>query len=282
MDRLCGERKEKCVMKFSVLMSVYYKENPKYLKDAIESVLNQTVKADEIVIIKDGKLTVELDMILEEYTNKYKGLFKIIEFKSNRGLGVALREGVLSCSNEIIARMDTDDIARKDRFEKQLKILNDKNLDIVGSNIAEFDGEITNIISNRTVPENSKDIKLFSKKRNPFNHMTVMYRKDAVLKAGNYEEFLWFEDYNLWVRMFMAGAKAYNIQENLVNARTGREMFARRGGFKYIKQEVNMQNFMLRKKYISYKEYIVNLFERMMVRVMPNKLRGIIYLKLLR
>lgn len=269
-------------MKFSVLMSVYYKENPKYLKDAIESVLNQTVKADEIVIIKDGKLTVELDMILEEYTNKYKGLFKIIEFKSNRGLGVALREGVLSCSNEIIARMDTDDIARKDRFEKQLKILKDKNLDIVGSNIAEFDGEITNVISNRTVPENSKDIKLFSKKRNPFNHMTVMYRKDAVLKAGNYEEFLWFEDYNLWVRMFMAGAKAYNIQENLVNARTGREMFARRGGFKYIKQEVNMQNFMLRKKYISYKEYIVNLFERMMVRVMPNKLRGIIYLKLLR
>ncbi len=269
-------------MKFSVLMSVYYKENPNYLRDAIESVLNQTVKADEIVVIKDGKLTVELDMILKEYNDKYEGLFKIIEFKSNRGLGVALREGVLRCSNEIIARMDTDDIARKDRFEKQLEILKDKNIDIVGSNISEFDGEISNIISNRTVPEKSKDIELFSKKRNPFNHMTVMYKKDAVLKAGNYEEFLWFEDYNLWVRMFISGAKGYNIQENLVNARTGKDMFARRGGFKYIKQEINMQKFMLDKKYISYKEYVINLFERMMVRVMPNKLRGIIYLKLLR
>lgn len=269
-------------MKFSVLMSVYYKENPDYLKEAINSVLNQTVRASEIVIIKDGKLTVELEMILEEYINKYDKLFKIIEFKENKGLGVALKTGVLQCSYDIIARMDTDDIAREDRFEKQLKVMEIKNVDIVGSNISEFDGEISNIISKRIVPENSIDIENYAKKRNPFNHMTVMYKKEAILKAGNYKEFLWFEDYNLWVRMFLSGAKGYNIQENLVNARTGKEMFSRRGGLKYIKQEINMQKFMLSKKYISSKEYFFNVLERVVVRIMPNKIRGLIYLKLLR
>lgn len=269
-------------MKFSVLMSVYYKENPNYLKEAIDSILNQTVRPSEIVIIKDGKLTVDLEMVLEDYINKHENLFKIVEFKENKGLGVALETGVLQCSYDIIARMDTDDIAREDRFEKQLEIMKIKKVDIVGSNISEFDGNISNIISQRIVPENSVDIINFAKKRNPFNHMTVMYKKEAILKAGNYKEFLWFEDYNLWVRMFLSGAKGYNIQENLVNARTGKEMFSRRGGFKYIKQEINMQKFMLSERYISTKEYTRNVFERMVVRIMPNKIRGLIYLKIIR
>lgn len=269
-------------MKFSVLMSVYYKENPNYLKEAIDSILKQTVRPSEIVIIKDGKLTVELEMVLEDYINKYEKLFKIIEFKENKGLGVALEIGVLQCSYDIIARMDTDDIAREDRFEKQLEVMKVKKVDIVGSNISEFDGSVSNIISQRIVPENSVDIKNFAKKRNPFNHMTVMYKKEAILKAGNYKEFLWFEDYNLWVRMFLSGANGYNIQENLVNARTGKEMFSRRGGFKYIRQEINMQKFMLSERYISIKEYTRNVFERMVVRIMPNKIRGLIYLKIIR
>lgn len=269
-------------MEFSVLMSVYYKENPNYLKEAIESILNQTVKANEIVIVKDGSLTPELDIVIEGYMNLYGDLFKIVELKKNSGLGIALSKGIENCSFSIIARMDSDDIARRDRFEKQIKIMESKNFDVVGSNIAEFDGNINNIISERKVPEFSEDIESFAKKRNPFNHMTVMYKKESVLKVGSYKEFLWFEDYNLWIRIFLNKSKVYNIQEDLVYARTGKEMFSRRGGTKYIKRELEMQKFMLENKFISPLEYFINISQRMLVRLMPNKIRGLIYIKLLR
>lgn len=269
-------------MKFSVLMSVYYKEDPKYLKEAIESILNQTVMPSEIVIIKDGKLGDNLNSILDQFDKNYKSLFKFIEFEENQGLGIALRRGVEECSYEIIARMDTDDIAAKNRFERELAIMQEKNLDIVGSNIVEFDGNIENIISKRNVPDTDENIKSYAKKRNPFNHMTVMYKKSAVLKAGNYKNFLWFEDYNLWIGMIMNGAKMYNIQENLVYARTGASMFERRGGVKYIKREYKMQKEMLKIKFISYKEFIFNILTRSAVRIMPNKLRGFVYMKMLR
>lgn len=269
-------------MKFSVLMSVYYKEDPKYLKEAIESVLDQTVMPSEIVVIKDGKLGDNLNNVLNEFDKKYESLFKFIQFEENQGLGIALRRGVEECSYEIIARMDTDDIAAKNRFERELAIMQEKNLDIVGSNIVEFDGNIENIISRRNVPDTDESIKSYAKKRNPFNHMTVMYKKSAVLKAGNYKNFLWFEDYNLWIRMIMNGAKMYNIQENLVYARTGASMFERRGGVKYIKREYKMQKEMLKIKFISYKEFIFNILSRSAVRIMPNKLRGFVYMKMLR
>ncbi len=269
-------------MKFSVLMSVYYKEDPKYLKEAIESILNQTVMPSEIVIIKDGKLGDNLNNILDQFDKNYKSLFKFIEFEENQGLGIALRRGVEECSYEIIARMDTDDIAAKNRFERELAIMQEKNLDMVGSNIVEFDGNIENIISKRNVPDTDENIKSYAKKRNPFNHMTVMYKKSAVLKAGNYKNFLWFEDYNLWIRMIMNGAKMYNIQENLVYARTGASMFERRGGVKYIKREYKMQKEMLKIKFISYKEFMFNILTRSAVRIMPNKLRGFVYMKMLR
>ena len=269
-------------MKFSVLMSVYYKESPKFLYEALESVLTQTVMPSEIVCIKDGLLTEELELILNEFSTKYNDIFKFIGFDENKGLGYALRIGVEECSYEIIARMDTDDIARKDRFEKQLNIISEQNIDIVGSNILEFDGNINNIISKREVPSTFESIKEYAKKRNPFNHMTVMYKKTAVLKAGNYKEFLWFEDYNLWVRMIVSGAKMYNIDEALVYARTGTAMFERRGGLTYVKREYSMQKDMRRLKFISKYRFLINVFERTVVRIIPNKLRKFVYMRLLR
>ena len=269
-------------MKFSVLMSVYYKESPKFLYEALESILTQTVMPSEIVCIKDGLLTEGLEAVLNEFSTKYEDMFKFIGFDENKGLGYALRIGVEECSYEIIARMDTDDIARKDRFEKQLNIINEQNVDIVGSNILEFDGNIDNIISRRDVPSTFEAIKEYAKKRNPFNHMTVMYKKAAVLKAGNYKEFLWFEDYNLWIRMIVSGAKMYNINEALVYARTGTAMFERRGGLKYVKKEYSMQKDMQRLKFISKYRFVINVLERAVIRVIPNKLRKLVYMKLLR
>ncbi|QXM06678.1 glycosyltransferase [Crassaminicella indica] len=270
-------------MKFSVLMSVYYKENPLYLKKAIDSVINQSEKPNEIVLVKDGKLTDELNTIVNEYIQKYCGLFKIVEFKENKGLGIALKEGVKACKYDIIARMDTDDIAVSNRFEKQLKVLREnEDVDIVGSYIEEFEGDIHNILSIRKVPVNDREIKKYAKRRNPFNHMTVMYRKKAVIDAGNYQPSLWNEDYYLWVRMIMNDSKMYNIPECLVYARTGASMFERRGGMKYVQVDIQLQKKFLDMGFISFNKFLSNIILRTSVRIIPNKLRGWVYKNLLR
>lgn len=270
-------------MRFSVLMSVYCKENDKYFQDALESVVNQTYLPDEVVIVKDGKLTKELDAVVDKFTKKYKHLVKIIELENNVGLGNALNIGVNACKNNIIARMDTDDICRKDRFEKQIQIfkLND-DVDIVGSFIDEFDESMKNKIATKTVPINNEEILKFSKRRNPFNHMTVMYKKQSVLEAGNYIDFKWNEDYYLWTRMLNKGYKGFNIPESLVYARTGESMFERRGGYEYAKIDIKLQKELLNMKYTTLFQCVSNMLLRCSARLIPNNIRKKIYLKMLR
>jgi len=164
--------------KFSVLMSVYFKEKPNYFKECLESILNQTIVPSEIVLVKDGKLTKELECVIGEYVSKYDNLFKIIELEENKGLGIALQIGLLNCKYDIIARMDTDDICLPDRFEKQLKILKErKDVSVVGSWIGEFEDHYKNINTLRKTPLTFDEIYSLAKKKNPLNHMTVMFRK---------------------------------------------------------------------------------------------------------
>lgn len=270
-------------MKFSVLMSVYHKENPEFLKEAIDSVINQTVQPTEIVIVKDGKLTKELDDVIDMHIKDNEGLFNILELETNCGLGVALSKGINACKYDIIARMDSDDISNKYRFEKQLDIFKkNTKVDIVGSNIAEFMDDVNIICSERKVPENNDDIIKFAKKRCPFNHMTVMYKKQAVLDAGNYIKFESLEDYYLWARMLKNGCYALNIQENLVYARIGNGMFKRRSGLGYVKSEIKLQKQFKSLGFINNFELGFNILSRMLVRIIPNNMREIIYFKLLR
>lgn len=270
-------------MKFSVLMSVYYKENYKYLQQSLESIVNQTCTPNEIVIVKDGKLTDELNNTIESFQRDYKNLFKIVELEENVGLGKALNIGVKNCRYQLIARMDTDDIARLDRFEKQLQIFNENNdIDIVGTCIDEYDDKMENRLSYRKVPETHREILTYSKKRNPFNHMTVMYKKTSVINAGNYKDFMWNEDYYLWIRMLKEGYKGYNIQEPLVLARTGEGMFERRGGYKYAIIDFKLQKELLKMGYTNIYQFIRNTIIRCSIRILPNSFRKNIYLKLLR
>jgi len=270
-------------MKFSVLMSVYYKENPQYLQESLDSLINQTLKPNEIVIVKDGELTAELDDLIAKYVEEHSKLFKIIEFEKNRGLGIALREGVLVCSNELIARLDSDDIALTDRFERQVRYMEQNpDVDMVGGFSLEFQNNIGNIIAIRTAPESDQDIKNYARKRNPFNHTTVMYRKTAVLKSGNYEDFLWNEDYYLWVRMIINACKFYNLQTGLSYFRANYEMFERRGGLKYAMLDIKLQREFLKLSFINYREYISNVVSRVMIRLMPNQIRRYIYVNFLR
>ena len=191
----------------SVLMSIYIKEKPEYVEECFQSLLRQTVQADEWVVVEDGSLSKEMYNLLDLYQHNYPGLIKRVPLKTNVGLGLALRAGVPECKNELIARMDTDDIAREDRFELQLREFElNPELDICGSHIIEFEGSVDNVLSKRIVPISHQDIVAYQKTRSAFNHSTVMYKKVAVLKAGNYEHCPLMEVDMLWVRMIQSGA----------------------------------------------------------------------------
>lgn len=262
-------------MKFSVLMSVYYKEKPEFFKMALESIASQTLRADEVVIVKDGQLTPELDGVIDEFSSRLPT--KAVALEKNGGLGNALRIGVEACSYDIIARMDTDDICRPDRFEKQIGFLKEHpEIDVVGSWISEFEGEPENIYARRVLPCEPDAILKFAKTRSPINHMTVVYKKKSVLAAGNYRtDFP--EDYSLWVRMLLNGERFANISENLVNVRAGREMVGRRGGIKYARNEFMLQKEFYNKGFLSFYEFLRNLAIRIPVRLMPCFLRKAVY-----
>lgn len=270
-------------MQFSVLMSLYINEKAEYVKACFDSLLAQTVPATEWVVVEDGPLTDEMYTLLDTYQDTHPGLIRRFLLEKNCGLGVALGKGVHECKYALIARMDTDDIARTDRFEKQLELFRrDPMLDICGSHIKEFEGTIANVLSTRNVPLNDKDIKRYQKRRDAFNHMTVMFKKEAVLKAGNYKSCLLMEDSLLWANMIMSGAKCTNVDDYLVYARIGDRMFERRGGFTYYKKYKAGRKIIYNTGFISWWDYCYTLIVQFIVAVLPNKVRGRVYKKLLR
>lgn len=270
------------MMNFSVLLSLYVKEQPTYLKLSLDSIFSQTLLPTEIILVKDGLLTKELDEVVEEFCSK-SSIIKVVSLSKNQGLGKALNEGLKHCSYDLVARMDTDDIAKPDRFEKQLKVFQDNpNIDIVSSWIDEFESDVCNILSTRKLPETHEGICRYAQKRNPVNHPVVMFKKSAVIAAGGYQHFPLFEDYFLWVRMLLNGSKFYNIQESLLYFRASTDMFKRRGGFKYACTEARFQWRIHRLGFISLPRTCLNVLVRFGTRIIPNHLRSWIYKKMLR
>lgn len=264
---------------FSVLLSIYHKEKAEFLNDALNSIVCQTLKPDEIIIVEDGPLTDELNKVLDKFESENKCIRRV-PLKVNMGLGKALNEGFKYCSNDLVARMDTDDIAFPDRFEKQVKFMNEHpEIDACSSWIDEFVGKKENIISVKKLPETHEEIIKFAKHRCPLNHPAVIYRKKAVIDAGGYEGFP--EDYMLWVRMLMNGSKFHNLQESLLYFRFSPEVIKRRGGWKYAKNDFKTQLTFYRTGFIGLGTFIYNVSVRIMVRLIPNSFRIRIY-KLLR
>lgn len=268
------------VEKVSVLMSIYFKEKSEYFRESLESIKNQTYKIDELVLVKDGNLTTELEKVIEEYRDILK--IKEISLEKNVGLGLALREGILHCSNEIIVRMDSDDISREDRIEKQIKtMLENEKIGIVGSNSENFSEKLGDLNIFGHYPEKDKEIRKFMKRRCPFLHPTVVFKKSLVIKCGNYENLLWFEDYDLFFRILQY-TQGYNLQENLVYFRANREMLKRRGGIEYIRREIEALTKFYKRGDMNLYYYLTNFMIRLGVRMCGNKLRILIYKKLLR
>ena len=210
-------------------------------------------------------------------------LLRVIRFEENRGLGEALKVAIENCSNEIVARMDSDDIAIEKRFELQLRYFISGNCDICGGQIDEFIDDTSNIVGRRLVPESDSELKSYMKKRCPFNHMTVMYKKSSVLEAGNYQDWFWNEDYYLWIRMALKNQKFGNLNDTLVKVRVGKDMYARRGGDKYFKSEIGIQKLMLEKGIINKPTYAMNCAKRFIVqKALPNSIRGWVFKKFAR
>lgn len=274
---------KKVYPKFSVLMSLYIKEKAEYFDECMKSMLWQTVLPTEIVIVFDGPISEELKETVERYKTENPDLIKIVKNEKNKGLGLALADGIKACQYELIARMDTDDIARADRFEKQLQLfMKDPGLDICGSHIIEFEGDIQNELSRRKVPITHEDIAIYQKQRSAFNHMTVMYKKSTVLKAGNYMHCPLMEDDMMWIHMLLVGAKCANIDDYLVYARTGYAMIERRGGWAYYQKYRNGRKKILETGYISRWDYYKTIWIQLIVALMPKKLRLFVFTNMLR
>ena len=269
-------------LKFSVSMCVYKGDNPEWFKTATDSILNQTVLPNEIVLVVDGPVTKEIDSVIKEY--EQNPIFKIIRLKENVGLGNALKIAVENSTYEIIARMDSDDVALPTRFEEQLEFFKkDAALDVLSGDIAEFVNWQKEIIAYRCLPTDDLSIKQYMKTRCAINHMAVMYKRSSVLNAGNYLDWFCNEDYYLWLRMLQKGCKFANTGTVLVNVRVGKQMYKRRGGLKYFKSEARLQKYMLSNKIIGFGTYFSNVAKRFIVQVlMPNKIREFIFKKFAR
>lgn len=269
---------------FSVLMSVYRNDKPADLRTAVESVsIKQTVQPDEVYIYVDGTVPTELEKTIKDLQSEISSI-KVHWEKENMGLGKALQYGVLHVKNELVARMDADDISVSDRFEYQLKQFDeDPELSVASGHICEFIETIDNIVGKREVPIGAENARYRIKQRDPVNHMAVMFRKTDVLKAGNYQDWHYNEDSYLWLRMYLAKCKFNNLNKILVYVRTGKEMYARRGGWKYFKSEEGLQRLRLKNNIISFPIYIFNCTIHFIVKIiLPNQIRGWFFRHLLR
>ena len=268
---------------YSVLMSVYYKENSEYLKQAIESIQAQTFPTDDFVLVCDGPLNQELDSVIKKKQQEMKNILNVVRLKKNAGLGNALNKGIQQCKNEFVARMDSDDISYPDRCEKQLMVFNTyPEISVCSGIVEEFATNPKVVESRRVPPETQEEIREFAKVRNPFNHPCVMYKKPDVEAVGSYKDFYLLEDYYLWVRMIMAGYQGYNLQEPLLHMRAGTDMYMRRGGLKYAKTQEKLFRFMKNNGFISKGQYIKNCVIRDESSLAPNWLRKFVFEKVLR
>ena len=264
---------------YSVLMSVYHKEQPMFLEESLQSILNQTIPTDDFVLVCDGPLTNELDDVINGMQSKFGDVLHVVRLPQNGGLGNALNHGLKFCKNELVARMDSDDVSRPDRCEKQLHVFrSNQNISLSSGTVSEFDSDIHSPTGKRQLPISNEEIISFSRKRNPINHPCTMFKKSAVIESGGYKEtFHLFEDYYLWVRMLQHHFMAYNLPDVLLDMRTPSDMYMRRGGKEYAKDMLRFHEWMKETGWTTNTDYITGAWPHAIVCVLPNKMRKAVY-----
>lgn len=262
---------------YSVLMSVYHKEQPEHLAASMDSIWAQTAPTDDFVLVCDGPLTPELDAVIAAQETKHDALH-VLRLAENAGLGRALNAGLGRCRHELVARMDSDDLSRPDRCERQLAVfLAHPEIAVVSGTVEEFSASPERIEARRVLPESHEEICTFAKKRNPFNHPCVMYRKRAVEAAGGYQDFYLLEDYYLWIRMLQNGSRGYNLPQPLLWMRAGSAMYRRRSGSRYAASQRALLRYMRDTGFIGFGAYAFWSAARTIVSLLPNGMRGLAF-----
>ena len=269
-------------MKYSVLMTVYKSDNPEYFKLALDSMINQTLKPDEIVLVKDGPITDELQSVIDKSKKDYNKIVEV-NLKKNVGLGLALNEGIKKCKNELLARMDSDDISELNRCEEQIKLFKkDSSLDIVGCPVKEFVGTIDNVVGHRDVPFNNEEIHKYARRRDPFNHPTVMYKKSKLEKVGCYGDYRKNQDTDLWIKMLNAGCKGANVNKYLLNFRFDENTYKKRKSWINTKLLIKIRWNGYKIGFLSFFDFIFVSLVQLVMFVMPVGFQKFLYKKVLR
>jgi glycosyltransferase involved in cell wall biosynthesis len=261
---------------FSLLVPVYDGDRPDYLRRAFRSAVDeQTVRPDEVVIVRDGPVRDELARCVAELVAGSPVPVTLVALERNAGLGPALDRGLAASRHDVVARQDADDVSMPHRFEVELPLI--ENADIVGSGLLEFVTDTDEIVGQRVPPTDPAQIQRYARLADPFNHPTVVYRKGAVLAAGGYGSIPLMEDYALWARMLLGGARAVNVPEPLVFYRVGQAAFKRRGGRDLLRSELRLQRDFRRLGFTSRAQYLRNVLIRGGYRMVPWWCRRAMY-----
>jgi len=266
---------------FSVLLSVWAGDDPDFFRQAWTStIVEQTRPPDEVVVVQDGPVESELAAVLTELLSACEVPLQHVVLEHNHGLGPALDRGIAACSHDIIARMDADDVSLPRRFEVQLPLI-EAGADIVGSALLEFTDTIDDVVEVRIPPTDPHWIRSAARFRDPFNHPTVVYRRQAVQRAGGYQDLPLMEDYLLFARMLATGAEPANVAEPLVYYRVGAGAYARRGGRELLRSELALQRRFRELGITTRTQFVRNVAVRGGYRLVPTRLRRAAYRRLI-
>ncbi len=267
---------------YSVLMAVYAKDIAIWFEQAVESMVNQTWKPDEIIIIQDGPVGADIKQAINRCLERFAGLVRVVELSQNVGLGEAMRQGIYECRNEWVARMDSDDISDSKRCEEELKMALEMNADIVGCDCIEFVNDIAVPSARRVFPKGHDELVHFSKRRCPFCHPAVMMKKSAVLSAGNYRAVLPYEDYDLFVRILADGSTGCTVKRFLHYMRVGPEFYKRRGGWMYMLTLIRFNVSLRRSGWMKPSDFFIRSCGNVLFSISPVRIRRWMYRRFLR
>lgn len=264
-------------------MSIYNGDNKKFLEESLQSIFAQTLSTDDVVVVCDGEINAELQEVLDRFKQKYPNIINQVQLPQNRGLGYALNFGLKMCKNQLVARMDSDDISFPERCKLQVEAFRQNlDLDICGTPVLEFMDNPDNIVSIRDVPKTHEQIMKFAKRRNPFNHPSVMFKKNSIIDVGGYADLRLCEDLELWIRLLSHGGRALNLENPLVYFRFNDSTYKRRKS----KQQVQTFNAIYKRAYksgfCSLKDYLITTTAQRLVKIMPIKFQKYLYKKHLR
>ncbi len=268
---------------YSVLITVYKGDNPEFLRESLNSIFSQTLMTDDVVLVKDGEIPDLLQNVIDEFKEKYPNVINEISIEKNKGLGSALNVGLKECKNPLVARMDADDISVPERCELQVKAFKENlELDICGAPVLEFKDSIDNVLSIRDVPKSHQEILRFAKRRSPFNHPVVMYKKDTVLSVGGYSDLRKCQDLDLWIRLLQNGAIGLNLDKPLLYFRFDESTYIKRKSKIHVKTFISIYKRARKSGFCSYKDYLITTMAQRLVRLLPISFQKYLYKKHLR